>query len=129
MTDLSPATISAVDAYLEALTEKDADRRAELVATAWTDDARFVDPLLEATGHDAIAALTDVVVEHYPGHSFRRTSAVDSHHDQLRFTWDLVAPDGGVAATGVDVAQVAADGRLAMISGFFGEPPAIDAAA
>ena len=129
MTDLSPATTTAVDAYLEALTERDAERRGALVANAWTEDARFVDPLLDATGHDAIAALSDVVVEHYPGHTFRRTSAVDAHHDQLRFTWDLVAPDGTVAATGVDVAQVATDGRLAMISGFFGDPPAIDAAA
>ncbi len=129
MTDLSPATTTAVDSYLEALTEKDADRRGELVATAWTDDARFVDPLLDATGHEAIAGITDYVVENYPGHMFRRTSEVDAHHDQLRFKWDLVGPDGSVVASGVDVAQVAADGRLAMISGFFGEPPAIDTAA
>ena len=85
--------------------------------------ARFVDPLLYATGHADIAALADVVIEHYPGFAFRRTSGVDAHHDHLRFAWELVGPDGAVAITGLDVGELDDDGRLRRITGFFGDLP------
>jgi hypothetical protein len=130
MTDatLTPAPTTAVDAYLAALGETDAERRAGLVRTAWTADGHFVDPLLEARGHEAIAALADAVAGQFPGHAFRRSTGIDQHHDLVRFGWELVGPDGAVAAAGLDVAIVAGDGRLSTVAGFFGEPPALDAA-
>jgi hypothetical protein len=115
---------TVVDTYLAALTEADPAARTDQVKTAWADDAHFVDPLLEATGHDAIAALTDAVTGQFPGHTFRRTTGIDAHHDLVRFAWELAGPDGTVAATGLDVAVVAPDGRLARVAGFFGDPPA-----
>jgi hypothetical protein len=115
---------TVVDTYLAALTEADPAARTDQVKTAWADDAHFVDPLLEATGHDAIAALADAVTGQFPGHTFRRTTGIDAHHDLVRFVWELAGPDGTVAATGLDVAVVAPDGRLARVAGFFGDPPA-----
>jgi hypothetical protein len=38
--------------------------------------------------------------------------------------WELVGPDGAVALAGLDVGEVAADGRLRRIVGFFGQLPA-----
>jgi len=64
----------------------------------------------------------------FPGHRFRRRSGVDTHHNQLRFAWDLVSPDGTVIVAGVDVGALAVDGRLQRITGFFGEAPAMAAA-
>jgi hypothetical protein len=64
----------------------------------------------------------------YPGHRLRRTSAIETHHDQVRFGWELVAPDGSVTVAGVDVGILAADGRLAAITGFFGPLPEAAAA-
>lgn len=64
----------------------------------------------------------------YPGHRFRRTSVVDGHHDQIRFGWELVAPDGTCTVAGVDVGLLARDGRLDQIVGFFGELPEAAAA-
>lgn len=61
--------------------------------------------------------------EHYSGHSFRRASDVDAHHDQLRFAWELVGPDGAVALNGLDVGELAEDGRLLRVTGFFGKLP------
>ena len=117
---------TVVDTYLAALSEADPAARTDQVKAAWTDDAHFVDPLLEASGHDEIAGLADAVTAQFPGHAFRRTTGVDAHHDLVRFAWELVGPDGTVAATGLDVAVVAPDGRLARVAGFFGEPPAKD---
>ena len=124
MTDIT----NTVDTYLSAWSEPDPARRAELIASVWTEDGRLVDPPLSGEGHDGISDMAEVLQQHYAGHRFRRTSGIDAHHDHLRFAWELVGPDGQVALTGLDVAQVTEDGRLRRVTGFFGELPAADAA-
>src|SRR3954468_2492193 len=113
--------LTTIDTALEALTETDPARRAELIAAAWTPDARFVDPMFVATGHDEIGAVADAVVNGYPGQRFVRTTDVDEHHGIVRYGWALIAPDGAVTVTGVDVAQLADDGRIRTGTGFFGD--------
>jgi hypothetical protein len=115
-----------IDTHLAAYGEPDATKRAALVRQVWSAEGQLLDPPIEGTGHDGIAALGDIVQAHYAGHTFRRTSAVDAHHGFARYGWDLVAPDGSVAMSGIDVVQVDDDGRLVRIVGFFG--PLADAA-
>lgn len=125
MTDTNTTdTTAVVDAYLAMWNKDDPARRAELIRAAWTDDARYVDPLLEADGHDGLSAMVDGLHAQFPGHRFRRTSGIDVHHDELRFGWELAAPDGAVTVAGIDVGQLSADGRLRRITGFFGDLPA-----
>jgi hypothetical protein len=114
---------TTVDTYLAAYNETDVDRRKKLIERVWTTDGRLIDPPLAGEGHDGVNDMALALHEHFPGHQFRRVSSVDAHHDQLRFAWELVAPDGTVALTGLDVGEVAADGRLRRITGFFGEVP------
>ena len=114
---------AVVDDYLAALSEGDAGARARLVSRAWDEDGRFVDPLLDVRGHEAIGDIANAVREQFPEHVFRRTSGIDLHHDRVRFTWALVGPDGAVALGGVDVGEVGEDGRLRQIVGFFGDVP------
>jgi hypothetical protein len=116
-------TTRIVDAYIAMWNEEDAAARAGLIETAWTADARYLDPLLEADGHDGLSTMVETVHEHYPGHRFARTSAVDLHHDQARFSWELAGPDGSITVAGLDVAELAEDGRLRRITGFFGPLP------
>src|SRR5213592_2441868 len=54
--------------------------------------------MLEAEGHAAIGEMVAGAQTKFPVHRFRRLSAVDMHHDQLRFVWDLVTPDTRVEA-------------------------------
>ena len=104
-------------------------------ATGWRDGDETLftrararaQQILEGVGHEGIAALSDVVFEHFPGHSFRRTSAVDAHHGVARYGWELVAPDGTVAVGGIDVAELDDDGRLVRVTGFFGDLPPLEA--
>jgi hypothetical protein len=124
MSDLS----TTIDTYLEAYCETNAARREELVERVWATNGELLDPPLEASGREAISGLADVVNTHYPGHHFRRVSGIDAHHDVARYAWELVAPDGTVAVTGMDVAEVNDRGQLVRIAGFFGELPAMDAA-
>ena len=89
MSDLA----TTVDTYLAMWNEEDPERRAEHIRRAWTTDGSYVDPLLEADGHHALAEMVTAVQGQYPGHRFRRTSGIDAHHDQVRFGWELAAPD------------------------------------
>jgi hypothetical protein len=114
-------TTTIVDTYIDMWNEEDVDRRRTLIEQAWTEDASYLDPLLEADGRDALSDMVATVHDHYPGHRFRRQSDVDVHHDRLRFAWDLVAPDGNVFVAGIDVGELSPDGRLRRITGFFGD--------
>ena len=46
---------------------------------------------------------------------------MDSHHNQFRYAWEFVTPDGAVALAGIDIGEVAHDGRLQRITGFWGD--------
>ena len=112
---------STIDRHLAGYCEPEADRRLELLASAWAEEGTLVDPPFDGTGPVAIAALVDTVLEHYAGHTFRRTTAVDVHHSYARYGWELVAPDGTVAVGGTDFVTVEDDGRIRGIVGFFGD--------
>jgi len=52
------------------------------------------------------------------------SGGIDEHHGRIRFPWALKAADGSTPVKGIDVGQLAADGRLASILGFWDAPPA-----
>lgn len=128
MTD-TPDLATTIDTYLAGYCEPDPALRAEKIAAAWDPDGELLDPPFEGQGHDGIAAMVDVVLEHFAEHHFVRTTAVDAHHDMARYGWALIAPDGTASVTGTDVAQVGADGRLTRVVGFFGDLAGLDAEA
>ena len=112
-----------IDTYIAAWNETDAERRRALIAAAWAKGAHYLDPVLQGEGHDGIDAMIAQVQARFPGHRFRRTGAVDAHHDCVRFTWEL-GPEGGPAAVrGTDFAQIDADARLRSVTGFFDQAP------
>ena len=117
------AVTKTVDAYLAMWNETDPARRTQHIERAWAADGHYVDPLSEARGYAALGEMVSGVQTKFPGHRFRRVSGVDVHHDQLRFAWELAAPDGAVVVGGLDVGALAPDGRLRRITGFFGEVP------
>jgi hypothetical protein len=113
--------MDTIDTYFAMWNEEDGERRAGLVERAWAPGARYLDPMLDAGGHAALSEMVAAVHAQFPGHRFRRTSEVDAHHDQVRFTWELAAPDGTVTVAGVDVGELDAEGKLTRITGFFGD--------
>ena len=107
-----------IDRYIGMWNETDPERRRALIAEVWTEDARYVDPVLQAEGRAGIDAMVCGVHERFPGHRFRRTGDPDVHHDRVRFNWELAPEAGPAVVNGVDFA-VLADRRLQTVTGFF----------
>jgi hypothetical protein len=112
---------ATIDRYFATWNETDADRRRALCRQIWAADGHYSDPLLDATGPDAISDGLGSLQTHLPGHTVARSTEIDAHHDRARFGWTVTAPDGTIAVTGIDVVVFAPDGALHSISGFFGQ--------
>jgi hypothetical protein len=124
----SAAVTEIVDSWFAALNEPDPAQRAAYIERAWVDHGHWVDPPFEGQGHATISEMIAGTQGQYPGTRFRRTTQIDVHHDVVRYGWELVGDDGTLIVTGLDVGQLAADGRLQRVSGFFGELAAEQAA-
>jgi hypothetical protein len=107
-----------VEKYLAAWNERNADERRSRVAATFTPEASYKDPLMQGAGHGAIDAMIAGAQGHFPGHRFELAGTPDSHNDVLRFSWTLGAPGSEPVAKGTDFAVIAADGRLASVTGF-----------
>jgi hypothetical protein len=115
-----------VDTHLAAYAEADAARRLDLLRGIWNPDGHLVDPPFESRGHQGISAQAEALLSQFPGHRFERTTAIDAHHQMLRYGWRLVSPAGAPVVEGLDIADLDADGRLRRVVGFFGaQPPAL----
>ncbi|MGI8689427.1 MAG: nuclear transport factor 2 family protein [Thermomicrobiales bacterium] len=125
MTEIEDVTPigEVVNGYFAMWNETDPARRRAVTAATWARDASYRDPLFTADGHEALDALVVAVHEQFPGHRFRLTGPVDTHHDRARWAWELAGPDGSPpVVTGVDFAVLAPDGRLCAVTGFFAPP-------
>ena len=120
---MDPVT-SLVERYFEVWNETDVDQRTELIATAWHEDAEYVDPLLSGNGHEGINEMVAGVHSQYPGYRFRLAGPVDHYNGKIRFSWEIVTPDESEAVVeGIDFGVIDNDGRLRSITGFIDKAP------
>jgi hypothetical protein len=120
-TTLQPT--ETAERYIAAWNETDPAARRRAVTGVFAEDARYVDPLVQAEGRDAVEATIAAVQERFPGFVFRLTGPVDGHHDQLRFSWELGPAGAEAPIAGSDVAVTDADGRLRTVLGFLDRVP------
>ena len=119
------ATVELLDVYFAMWRETDPSVRAAIIERAFTTDGRHVDPLVDANGYDELNDMVTGVHAQYPGFTLVRTSGIDQHGDQLRFAWKIDQADGTPLVAGIDIGELAPDGRLRHIAGFWGDlPPA-----
>jgi hypothetical protein len=121
--DDMPDFTKLTEQYIATWNETDPSVRRALIDQLWSSGGRYIDPLADVTGPDQIDAVIAGAQAQFGGMTFRLAGAVDAHHDQARFTWEL-GPDGADAiVVGFDVAQADADGRLALVLGFLDKVP------
>lgn len=105
-------------AYLGAWNEPDPAERARLLDRSVADDVVFIDPLADVRGRDALAEHITATRAQFPDIAFAAEGTTDAHHNVARMRWVATGKDG-VLLRGLDVDEVAPDGRLARILGFF----------
>jgi hypothetical protein len=118
------ATKDIVDVYLAAWCEPDAGKRRPLLEKCWADGATYIDPMADVSGRDGLEATIAGFHKQMPGAAIVLSGNIDEHHGRIRFPWALKAADGSTPVKGIDVGQLAADGRLTSILGFWDAPPA-----
>ena len=106
--------------YLAAWNERDPKRRRDLIAKTYTEGATYVDPHRSGEGHANLSTMIQAVHDRFPSaYQFRLASNVEAHSDRLRFRWEAGGTsDAPLHFGGSDFAVVAADGRLASVTGF-----------
>jgi len=112
-----------VAAYGASWNERDEQKRRKLLDASWSDDGIYQDPMGRAEGRDALVAHIGGFHEMMPGNTIEATSGVDTYGEVIRFAWVMRDADGKVALEGMDFGELASDGRLKSITGFFGPFP------
>jgi hypothetical protein len=107
--------------YLSAWNATDAGERLVLLERSVTDDIEFIDPMKHALGRDALAGHIAETQAAYPGLTFAAGGDSDGHNNLVRQPWAALRGDE-VVLRGLDIDEVAPDGRLSKIIGFFDKP-------
>ena len=108
--------------WFAAWAEPDADARIATLRRCVTDDAAFRHPMALTVGPDALCSHITSSRMHMQGMDLGPAGPHEQVHQHVRFPWQ-VTKDGAVVATGVNVARVAPDGRLAEVVGFTDQAP------
>lgn len=111
-----------IDRYCGTWNETDAARRLIDIRTLMTEDIRYIDPTMQAQGHEGLSKMIDGVQERFPDHRISRTTAVDAHNNCVRFGWQLAPANGEPVVVGTDFCTLSPDGRLSSVTGFFDRP-------
>jgi hypothetical protein len=120
-----------VDRYVAIWHEADAERRQSAVAELWTEEAIHilqppedvreaaaalnVTATFQARGHKELEARVARAYEEFiaPGQFlFRSRGNAARLGDVVKFNWEMVSPDGAVAAVGLEFLVLSADGRI-----------------
>lgn len=122
--EITPA--EAVKAYAAAWAEPDEGARRALLEKSWADDGVYMDPSAHVEGREALVKHIAGFLSQAGDTHLERASGVEVHHGSLRFRWRIVAADGSVVGEGFDYGELAEDGRLKKIVGFFGPFPELE---
>lgn len=115
--------VRLAERYIALWNETDAARRQQLLESHWTDDARYVDPIMQGRGRGQISALVGGVQQRYPGFRFALKGRPDGHGEHLRFSWTLGPSGAEDLIEGTDFVRLE-DGRLQSVTGFLDKVPA-----
>lgn len=110
--------------YVEAWNQSDLGALRAAVDELFSADVRYVDPLVDVSGREALVATIAAVRGQFPGFTFRLAGPVDGHHDQVRFGWELGPGDDAAPIAGFDVAVTDGAGRIRTVHGFLDRVPA-----
>lgn len=107
--------------YGAAWQETDPAERLELLTRCFAENGRYVDPTGDVSGRADLCDHIGGVLQSSNGR-VELTSKPTQHHDVVHFTWHMIGPDGSVFVAGHDFVHLNAEGQIAHLAGFFGDP-------
>lgn len=125
----SAASTQAIDfeqiaaTYIAMWNAEDPAERRELVDALCAADVRYTDPLVDVSGTGDLAATIGAVQEQFPGFVFTLLGAVDGHHEQARFGWELGPAGVPAPVAGFDVVATDETGKVTRVLGFLDRVP------
>lgn len=120
----APSVADPIAAYGAAWNTADRAERLCLLTVAWSDDGRYVDPLVDVTGREAFADYIGRYLERVGDTRLEQFGEIFEHHGLVYLGWRIVAPDGQIVDERMDFSRRDANGRLDRVAGFFGPLPA-----
>jgi len=114
-----------VENYCAAWSEPDEARRLSLLEQSFAESGNYQDPTAVLAGRKALSDHIAAIHASSPGAKVEATSGIDQHNGHIRFTWHFVDQNGLEQIKGTDVCELADDGRLVKIVGFFDPTPAL----
>jgi hypothetical protein len=94
--------------------ERDPERRLEVIARNYTEDVIWTDPDGTTNGHQALNAQAQKLLDRMPDFVFSAAGPVHVSRDLGLLSFNLGVPQQAPAVSGVDVALVR-DGRIAVL--------------
>jgi hypothetical protein len=98
----------------EVFGERDADTRMAAIRRTYADDVHFSDPDDAVTGHEALSAKAQQILDSSPGFVFTAAGPVRVNHDLGYLAWGLGPVGQPPVVQGVDIALVE-DGLIAKV--------------
>ena len=103
---------AAVDGYVAAWNEPDADLRRQRLVEALSDDFELTGPTGTFRGRDAVEGLIVALQSRLGGATVKRLGAVEAGV----FRWAVTTAGGSVLLEGTDQVETGVDGRLRRVS-------------
>jgi hypothetical protein len=119
---VSLIAVKQIDDYFAAWNEPQTEQQRALLERSVTADVELVHPTWgRSQGIDALLAGIDKYRSALPDTAIVLTGGLDSHNDLVRYGWDIVDRHGNRVMDGIDVVELASDGRLKRILLFHGQ--------
>src|SRR5260370_232961 len=115
-----------VERYIAAWHEPDSDGRRKAITELWDAEGSYVDPSREVRGYEALYEVVTGIHDEFVRsgkYIFRAGSSVQSHHNVMRFKWELADLETGQAVDGgLDVLVTDDAGPILADYKFIGAP-------
>lgn len=92
-----------IEKHFSIWSERDATKRAALIAEVYTADVEIVDPYFVANGHTDLQVLITNLQSKFPERKFRLRQPIEGHHHVARLFWQFGTEDMPAQETGEDV--------------------------
>lgn len=110
---------TAVQEYLSAWGETNQEARRTILANCFSEDGSYKDPLVQANSRRSLDHLIAHTHNLFPGAKLVLNGEVQHHEHGTLFHWDMVGEGGALMLQGVDFAEIAGDGKVHRVVGFF----------